>query len=64
MYEYFVRENEGERRETAELVNQIISIQEQTIVNKNETWIKARIKLRCANHDYNEKNYLYLTGQT
>ena len=64
MYEYFVRENGEERRETAELVNQIISIQEQTIVNKNDTWIKTTIKLRCENHDYNDKQYSYLTGQT
>ena len=64
MYEYFVQEAEGERRETAELVNQIVSIQEQTIVNKNETWIKTTIKLRCANDDYNDKHYLYLKGQT
>ena len=64
MYEYFVQEAESERRETAELVNQIVSIQEQTIVNKNETWIKTTIKLRCENYVYNDKHYLYLTGKT
>ena len=64
VYQYFVQEAEGERRETAELVNQIVSIQEQTIVNKNETWIKTTIKLRCENYVYNDKHYSYLTGQT